>query len=505
MSELLTLKIAHLVESKTNPRQTYDKEALKELADSIKAKGILEPLIARKAASNGNYEIVVGSRRFRAAKLAGLEEVPAVVRQLSDEECIELQVIENEQRADVHPMEQAIGYERMFKAGHSYEEIAARIGKTPGHVRFQLQYTKLIEPVKKAFLANQIGSANALQISRLQPDRQKEVWGWFKNDDWTPARLAQAINQRFFLILSEAPFDPKDKTLIPAAGSCMDCPKRAGADTLLFPDIKDKDTCTDSKCFEAKQKSYIARIVQQHPDAIRLTIGQGYFGSPKPIGLTNWVKAGKHKCDNLREGVVVEIITRSPHELQKAKLGQVLQVCTGEKCKVHREAPERHAPAPSGKKKPKTVDHRKIELRRRGMVFKELASVKFDVDDQDMRGILDWAVTTLSNDHARSMCYAMDWEAAKGQYGGRDFRGEVKKRLAKVPLQEVERWLYLVMLAETDLWFFSHSKIEKTDALDSKAKDSGVQLKALAEDAKLTPKQLEAKLHPKKETTKKAK
>src|SRR5271154_1079882 len=104
LQEYVSVPVGKLVESSTNPRKTFDEERLEELAESIRSKGVLSPLLARKV--NGHFEIVSGARRYRAAQRAGLQEVPVRIVALSEAEALETQIIENIQRADGHPFEE---------------------------------------------------------------------------------------------------------------------------------------------------------------------------------------------------------------------------------------------------------------------------------------------------------------------------------------------------------------------------------------------------------------
>ena len=113
LPEYVNVPLAELVESSTNPRKTFDEERLEELAESIRSKGVLSPLLARKV--NGHFEIVSGARRYRAAQRAGLREVPVRIVALNDAEALETQIIENIQRADVHPFEEAQGFRALLE------------------------------------------------------------------------------------------------------------------------------------------------------------------------------------------------------------------------------------------------------------------------------------------------------------------------------------------------------------------------------------------------------
>lgn len=167
--------ITELVPSPLNPRQFVDQAKLEELAASIRSKGIIEPLIVRSRAGLWQLEIVAGERRYRAAKLAKLDRLPVIVRTLSDLEVLELMAIENSQRDDLHPLEEANGYAALMKADGAYtpKAIAAKIGKSERYVHQRLQLARLEPDVKKSFLANHITAGHADLMSRLTPPDQK--------------------------------------------------------------------------------------------------------------------------------------------------------------------------------------------------------------------------------------------------------------------------------------------------------------------------------------------
>jgi len=127
---LFSAPIERLMRCATQPRQRFDDDALDELAASLVAVGMLEPILVRQSRQTGHYEIVAGERRWRAAQRAGLREVPVIVRELSDEAAFEAALIENLQREDLSPIETARAYERMLsKPGATLESVAARVGR----------------------------------------------------------------------------------------------------------------------------------------------------------------------------------------------------------------------------------------------------------------------------------------------------------------------------------------------------------------------------------------
>ena len=264
LPEYVNVPLAELVESSTNPRKTFDDERLEELAESIRSKGVLSPLLARKV--NGHFEIVSGARRYRAAQRAGLQEVPVRIVAPNDEEALETQIIENIQRADVHPFEEAQGFRALLEregAAYTVEKIAARTGKAAAYIAKRLRLLDLIPPVADAFTAGRIGIEHALLIAKLGADMQEEAFrycfdGYYAANDaersLVPVSRLQAwIEQNVYLSLKSVPFSKDDETLLPEAGSCANCPKRTGFNTLLFSEVRE-DSCADAACFNRKAR-----------------------------------------------------------------------------------------------------------------------------------------------------------------------------------------------------------------------------------------------------------
>jgi ParB/RepB/Spo0J family partition protein len=174
------LLLADLNASPLNHRKTFAKDKMAELRDSIRAKGVIQPIIARPL--KVGYEVVAGERRFRASKDAGLVEIPAIVRTLTDTEVLELQVIENGQREDPHPLEEAEGYEALLKCTHANgerytaDEIAAKVGKSRSYVFGRLKLCALCPEGRKAFYDGELDASRALLIARIgHHDTQRQA------------------------------------------------------------------------------------------------------------------------------------------------------------------------------------------------------------------------------------------------------------------------------------------------------------------------------------------
>lgn len=143
-----TLEIAQLKPGTYQPRNVFYEEGLHELAQSIEQKGIIQPLIVRRI-KGGLYEIIAGERRWRAAQMAGLKEVPVIIRRMTDDDALEVALIENVQREDLNPLEEARGYERLIREfQYTQEEIGESVGKSRSHIANLLRLLKLPEEVK---------------------------------------------------------------------------------------------------------------------------------------------------------------------------------------------------------------------------------------------------------------------------------------------------------------------------------------------------------------------
>ena len=143
-----TLSINEIVPNKEQPRKTFDETALAELADSIRQHGVLQPLLVRSLA-NGGYQLVAGERRWRASRMAELKEVPVIIKELSDTEAMEIAIIENLQREDLNPIEEAEGLQALIdKCGYTQEEVAVSVGKSRPAITNSLRLLKLPQEVR---------------------------------------------------------------------------------------------------------------------------------------------------------------------------------------------------------------------------------------------------------------------------------------------------------------------------------------------------------------------
>ncbi|QQR36603.1 ParB/RepB/Spo0J family partition protein [Devosia oryziradicis] len=143
------LPVEFIIANRANPRRTFDSEQLEELTNSIREKGVMQPLLVRPSDDPHIFEIIAGERRWRAAQKAGLHEVPVIVREVGDKEALELAIIENVQRADLNPLEEAMGYGQLIEQfDYTQQDLAQVIGKSRSHVANTLRLLRLPEDVR---------------------------------------------------------------------------------------------------------------------------------------------------------------------------------------------------------------------------------------------------------------------------------------------------------------------------------------------------------------------
>ncbi len=205
-----TVALSKLVANQYQPREYFDEAQLEDLSASIKQHGVMQPIVVRPSKSfKGNFEIIAGERRFRASKRAGLSEVPVIVRELTDSEALELALIENIQRQDLNPIEEAQGYQRLMEEfNYTQEALGQTVGKSRSHVANLLRVLTLPESAKKLLASGELslGHAKAILTSK-QADvlaeqivergltvRQAELLAKEVNNTPDIARKPRAIN-----------------------------------------------------------------------------------------------------------------------------------------------------------------------------------------------------------------------------------------------------------------------------------------------------------------------
>ncbi|MCB4811673.1 ParB/RepB/Spo0J family partition protein [Methylovorus menthalis] len=264
-----------LLASPTNPRKRFDEEKIQGMADTMATVGVLQPLVVRNfKGKKGKYEIVAGETRWRAATVAGLDQVPVIVRELTDQQVIKIQVIENLQRTDLHPLEEAEGFKLLLDKSqdlvpYTVQELAKEIGKSPRTIFASMQLCNLCDAAKKVFYEGFLSASTALLIARIPGELlQKKAISELKKDirpgEALSYRRAQdLLKTRFTLQLSKAPFDINDPNLVKSAGTCTECPKRTGNCREAYPDIESADVCTDPDCHSNKRGNHVLHLKKE--------------------------------------------------------------------------------------------------------------------------------------------------------------------------------------------------------------------------------------------------
>ena len=173
--EIVLVSLDDIIPNRFQPRLSFDEQGLNELAQSIKQHGIIQPLVLRKIGDK--YEIIAGERRYKAAYIAGLSEVPAVIINLNDNESAEVAIVENIQRKDLSPIEEAKSYKKLLDRGYlTQDQLAGRMGKTQATISNKLRLLNLDEDVQNALLNNKISERHARSILRVDDKNlQKEI------------------------------------------------------------------------------------------------------------------------------------------------------------------------------------------------------------------------------------------------------------------------------------------------------------------------------------------
>ena len=438
LQEYLSVAIAELTESSTNPRKVFDEERLEELAESIRTKGVLSPLLTRSV--NGHFEIVSGARRYRAAQRAGLSEVPVRIAVLSDEEALETQIVENVLRADVHPFEEAQGFRALLDregAGYTIEKISAKTGKNAAYIAKRIWLLDLVPPVAEAFTAGHIGIEHALLIAKLAGDAQEKAFahcfdGYHAaNDDersLVPASRLQAwITQNIYLSLKSVPFSKDDETLVPEAGSCANCPKRTGFNTLLFSEVRE-DSCADAACFNRKLDAHIAQRVSKIPNLVQISENYKMTGETPILLRRNYVEVVARKSKKGKEArpeeKLCDHLTPAIHADGMDK-GRLVKVCADATCKIHFGDRQQEEKQRLQWKAEKTAANRKaketVAFRHR-LLADVLKRVKPPFGTEELRMVAQFVLRSLSHELACRLAKrhglqnpkdANDWQMAE--------------------------------------------------------------------------------------------
>lgn len=192
--EVKALKLTDIDPNRAQPRERFDEGALRELAESIKSVGVLQPILVRQTGER--YEIIAGERRYRASRLAGLSEIPAIVRDWDDQRRLEAALVENLQRDDLNPVEEATGVRKLMEAaGLTQERVAERLGKSRPAVANLLRLLTLPEDVQKMLVDGRLSAGHARALVTVDPSRQMQLANLTVQQNWSVRQLERICAQ----------------------------------------------------------------------------------------------------------------------------------------------------------------------------------------------------------------------------------------------------------------------------------------------------------------------
>lgn len=303
--------IEQLHPSPFQTRTEFPDHDIRELAASIASVGIINPIVVRT--NKDGLEIVAGERRHRAAKRAGLKVVPVVVRDLTDAQAMEVQIIENLQRKDIHPLDEAEGFRRLHTLDpdkFTFLEIAQTVGKNnakhkpdASYVQQRMKLADLDLKAKRAFREGTITVGVATLLAPLAAATQLEYLAKIASmpEHWSYDALRRDLEASGVQDLARAIWKLDDATLYPDAGSCEACPKRTGNQGHLFPEgVKiGENGCLDATCFAEKgRRSFVAtvlRVTEQNGGVEPVRVSLRYDAAVKgEFSHAQWSTATKH-------------------------------------------------------------------------------------------------------------------------------------------------------------------------------------------------------------------
>lgn len=526
---MLHVPLQSIARSLRNPRKHFDAAKLQELADSIKATGVHQPILLRplpesriadeqawakaEKRERAQYELIAGERRWRASQLAGMAEIPAMIRPMSDAEALRAAVIENLQRADITKLEEAEGYRELLDLGETTaEKIAEDVGKSRTYVFNVLKILDLCEMgrdmVRSGAMDWSIAQAvaripiEALQVKALEKIKDQADYG----QPYT-ARQAQQMTQREFMLrLDRAPFDRSDAQLCPRVGACDSCSYRTGADPESYADVDSADVCTNPPCYHEKEEAHTSRVRQKAVDQ-GLEVIDGRAAKELIPHAYGGVVNGYLRLDNAYDSPVTGKTLRklvhkaldtsgikptmiiNPHNkkemiavVTKEQAAELLKIAgKAEAHQKQQEANERQAKADTEAEKKASVEEYerawRREIVRRVAVQSKTPTENLLIASQKIAAIN--IVNTLNGDDAKELCKMLDLGKVAPKDAMRDLVAESASPIAVAGL----------VLALRDSayspWYWEHNpEAPQNPNLMTMAEACGVDIEAVKAETK---------------------
>jgi ParB family chromosome partitioning protein len=498
--QVAEIPVDQIDRSPTNPRQSFNERSLEELKASIMANGLVHPVVVRPHPDDSTrFQLVAGERRWLASKRGARDTIPAIVRELTDEQALIVQIIENDQRTNLNPLEQGSGFRSLMQLKPTYytvEEIAARTGLSHRDVLYRLRVLELIEPARQLLAAERLPFRHAVEIARLQPAQQQEALSvcfrgvtadtvlesQYHTVSINLADLRAWITRNCFLDLSHAPFDIFAHDLAPGVGPCTTCPKRSGANPVLFSEITpNSETCSDPACFKSKASALVeiqvASLAQQGQTAVRIS-DSFRVGAPEEkedvLYRGQYRAVERDSCEFVQPGVYSE---HSPHS------GKSIYVCLEADCPVHSGASRYTSPEDARKQKERPPDQ-KAEKQFRTVLLEEVRKKLGKVARKDdINLIARTFFAHMAHQDRVALFKLYKWDAIKspGKHGAKhvDYLQLAGRHLASMGSAELMQFLILGSLIP-DLAIPASNPDESLSAksaLAETAKRHGIDLK----------------------------
>lgn len=465
--EILRIPLDSIVPSPGNRRiGGFNPERLEQLADSIRAVGVQQPAVVRPGEDDHVYELVAGERRWRASRLAGLEDLPCVVRELDDLQVLKIQTIENLQREDIHPLDEAEGYQRLIeKADYDVELIAQEVGRSPSYVYQRMKLQELVDEARQALVDGEINAGHAIQIARLQPEQQTmcmEIFDGDRRETPSVRDLSNWIHNEILTDLHSAGFKKDDADLLPDAGPCTECPKRTGYQPELFADICKRDYCTDPDCFHAKLAALVERRRAELKGEKHLEVCDGYVvyeieqKLPERVSRAHAWQECKKKDDGAQRCLIVA----------GARIGQLTW---GMKPKANRygmveKSPEEKA---AGKAQRAAEKKRQEKMRRIWDAVMEKIETYFDESGGFPKDLLRLSVRRfferLWDDHRKRLCGLHGWERPPVEEGQNHWERANWQAVGVGKIEQMSEKRLLMFLAKCALIHTMETSLGHTD------------------------------------------
>lgn len=498
--QTLTLEQLHVSNtgSQAERRKHFDKAAIDELAESIKAVGLLSPIIARPV--NGHFEVVAGERRFMAAKKAGLTALSVSVRTLTDEQVLEVQLVENLQREGLHELAEAEGYEALQKLGHPAEEIADKVGKSKGYVYSRMKLLALSKAARAAFYDGKLTASTALLLARIpveasQLEALKEITTPRYGGEVMSFRdAAQLIRNDYMTNLSDAGFPTEDATLIAAAGGCNACPKRTGNQAELFGDVKSGNVCTDPICFKAKREAHAAREIAKAEEEGRTVITGKKAKDILPYGPDS-VRGGFASLDSRpyedpKNRTVAQLLGKgfTPVLVKDPESGRLVKVAPESAIKTAlKDAGVKPRSSMSGTQSAAEKKAKAERAFRQVLFGKVREQYPAALERIDWNDLATAFVHEMQHETCKQLFTLRGWEPKKKQYGT-DYRGAAADYIGKLSGPDMARLFFdLILVSELSVSTWSNAKPVKLFAAAKRFKLNVEQLRR-AQNAAAIPK-----------------